>query len=206
MNRTLALALTREYELALSRARIPLGAPIIEFVVQKKHPIPLQIHKNKQHEHFEYFEIPEQIRRKGSNWKQAHFIMGVTPPRGIEVLLTLVKDRWDNGTLEYGCVLPAHEQATSFAEENKRYICVRVPQKAGGAHNQESLIDMHGAVNQAFMPHISMTLTTNGLPEALLDRTAETVRARIISNGREAFIRIESMTRKPSSRTGTIVR
>ncbi len=187
MNKTIARELIKTYEDALNKAHLTHAAPILECIVDAKQVTPVQLHMSRLLELVTPFEIPESITKEGSGWEKAQFVQGVTPVRGIGIELHATKDRWNSGTFEYGAFLPRLESSTSFKDENDHYVCMYIPMGGGF----ETAIDTHGPVNQAFMPKISLTMKPAHVPESLSDHAATSVAVRIISNGREAYVRFD---------------
>ncbi|MFM2415210.1 MAG: hypothetical protein RI911_903, partial [Candidatus Parcubacteria bacterium] len=102
MNKTIARELIKVYEDALHKAELTHAAPIMECILDEKRVTPVQLHMSRTLELIEPFKIPDEITHEGSGWQKVQFIQGVTPVRGIAIELKKTRDRWNNGTFEYG--------------------------------------------------------------------------------------------------------
>jgi hypothetical protein len=184
MGRARINALIAIYEESITKAELTHQAPIIECILQGKDTVvPVQVHINKPYTPDEGGAFTSEILHDTVTWKKAAFVQGVTPPEGLDVSLVYTKDRWEIGTAEYGAILPHRGDDFTFAEQNNHYVCMHVSQYG-------TLVDTHGPVNQSLMPTLSITMRPQDVPESLREREGvEQVRVRIISNGRDAYVR-----------------
>lgn len=128
--------------------------------------------------------LPESIRNEREGWQKASFVHGITA--GIQrITFTRQSGKWEPGTEEFGAVIGNEKDAPrSFMGMCSTYIALKVPDRT-------TLVETHGAVNQAMMPFLSITA-----PAGFLDtETTEEATVDIISNGTDAYVRLVERVR-----------